>query len=288
MRIDVAKYLRLRIAPVLYKRAVADRALKEKIAVAAEGPPACGRHDGNDTGLKNSGKRYSFRRFFLVVALSCAVCGVCVASLVLFFPKLQPKEISWIGPGLYAVLLSPIVYAFLYRPMIMQSDKWRMAAARMRDLAHIDVLTGLYNRRGFLAYAARLLKLSDRTKKGLILVYADVNNMKRINDDYGHEEGDRALVAAGHVLERTFRSSDVMARVGGDEFAVLALEAKEENPAAWRARLNENLKNDAYNVNAVHKLTLSSGVLYYDPQNPQTIENMLKKADLSMYAEKAA
>ena len=127
----------------------------------------------------------------------------------------------------------------------------------MRELALIDALTGLYNRRGFLTYADHLLKLSDRTQRGLILIYADLDNMKRINDDFGHEQGDRALVCIADVLKKTFRNSDVIARVGGDEFAILALEAKAESLDALRRRLNENLKRTKYNIDSMQKLTFS-------------------------------
>ena len=142
------------------------------------------------------------------------------------------------------------------------------------------------NRRGFLIYANQLLKLSNRSGRGLILIYADLDNMKQINDKFGHEEGDRALVTAGDVLKKTFRSSDVIGRVGGDEFAILALEAKSESLDALHKRLKENLEKTKYNTNSPRKLTFSLGILYYNPQKPQTIEELLKRADMLMYRDK--
>jgi diguanylate cyclase (GGDEF)-like protein len=170
--------------------------------------------------------------------------------------------------------------------MVRQYDKLRRSEGKMRELALIDVLTGLFNRRGFLTYADQLLKLSDRTKRGLILIYADLDNMKAINDEFGHDEGDRALVTVGDVLKMTFRSSDVVGRVGGDEFAILALEAKAESLDALRNRLGENLKRTKFNADSVHKLTLSLGIIYYDPEKPQPIEELLGRADMLMYKEK--
>jgi diguanylate cyclase (GGDEF)-like protein len=191
-----------------------------------------------------------------------------------------------IGSAMLIVLLSPVLYAFFYRPMAKQYDKLKRAEAMMRELALIDFLTGLYNRRGFFTFSDHLLKFSCRTHMGLILIYADLDNMKQINDEFGHEEGDRALVTAGDVLKNTFRNSDVIGRVGGDEFAILALEAKVESLVVLLKRMKKNFETTKYNVNSRHKLTFSFGISYFDPEKPQTIEELLRRADMSMYEEK--
>jgi GGDEF domain-containing protein len=98
----------------------------------------------------------------------------------------------------------------------------------LRSLALTDDLTGLYNRRGFLASATQQLKLARRNTKESLLLFCDLDNLKQINDSYGHVEGDGALVRTADTLEQTFRHSDVLARLGGDEFAVLALEASSQ------------------------------------------------------------
>lgn len=226
------------------------------------------------------------RRLFFVLALSVALCGFLIKYLFIFFPKLPLTDMPLIGSVIFIVLLSPVLYSFFYRPMVMQFDELKRAEVKMQELALHDMLTGLYNRRGFLAFADHLLKLSNRTKRGLILIYADLDNMKQINDDYGHEKGDRALTSLTEVLKKTFRNSDVIGRVGGDEFAVLALEAKAESLDALRKRLNENLKKAKYNIDSMDKLTVSLGIIYYDPEKPQTIEELLEKADTLMYEEK--
>ena len=110
--------------------------------------------------------------------------------------------------------------------------------------------------------------------------------LKLMNDGHGHEEGDRALVCIADVLKKTFRSSDVIGRVGGDEFAILALEAEAESLDVLYKRLKLNLERTKYNVDSIHKLTFSLGLLYYNPQNPQVIEELLKRADMLMYEEK--
>src|SRR5712664_463698 len=110
--------------------------------------------------------------------------------------------------------------------------KQYMLQAELGNLALTDELTGLYNRRGFMAVAERQLKLGRRSGRGMLLFVMDVDRMKHINDSFGHSEGDRALKRTADALEETFRDSDVVARLGGDEFAVLAIEASGHSEAA--------------------------------------------------------
>ena len=96
------------------------------------------------------------------------------------------------------------------------------------SLSITDPLTGLHNRRGFLSLAEQQLKLSDRNKRGMQLYFADLDGLKWINDTLGHEEGDKALIEAATVFKETFRTSDIIARLGGDEYAALAIDITEE------------------------------------------------------------
>jgi len=291
MRVDVLKYLQSGIAPALYRRVAPSRdSNAEKYARLPvdkpEGSQAVSANDGKRARPDNFEKKHSPRRLLLILALLILGCGLLIKYLFLWFPGLHSADMPLIGSALLIVLLSPALYAFFYRPMVRQFEKLKKTAVVMRELAFIDVLTGLYNRRGFLVYADHLLKLSDRTQRGLILIYADLDNMKWINDEFGHEEGDQALVTAAGVLKKTFRNSDVIGRVGGDEFAILALEAKSENLDALRRRLKENLERAKYNVHSLHKLTFSLGIIYYNPERPQAIEALLKRADMLMYKDK--
>ncbi len=237
--------------------------------------------------LDNFKKKPSLSGFLLLLVLSILMCQLSVTYLLLWFPKLHTTDIPLLFSAILIVLLSSTLYAFFYRPMVMQFDKLKGSELKMRELALNDMLTGLYNRRGFLTFADQLLKLSDRAQRGLILIYADLNDLKQINDDYGHEAGDRALISIADVLKETFRSSDVIGRVGGDEFAILALEVKAESLDVVRKRLRENLERTKYNIDCINKLTLSLGIIYYNPEKPQTIEELLRRADMLMYEEKA-
>lgn len=236
--------------------------------------------------LNNFATKYSPGRLLLVLAFSVMACKLLIKYLFLWFPKLHLTDLPLICSAILIVILSLVLYTSFYRPAVREFEILKRAESKMRDLAFNDMLTGLYNRRGFLTFAEQLLKLSNRAQRGLILIYADMDNLKRINDDHGHEAGDRALVCIADVLKKTFRGSDVVGRVGGDEFAILALEAKAESLDALRKRLKENLKKTKYNADSMHKLTFSLGIIYYNPEKPQNIEELLKRADMLMYEEK--
>ena len=109
-------------------------------------------------------------------------------------------------------------------------------------LSLIDELTGLYNRRRFFVLTEQYLKLSVRTKKKLLLLFIDMDNLKWINDHHGHNEGDQALIDLANILKKTFRESDIVARIGGDEFVVLS-ESTDENGEIVLTRLYENIKD---------------------------------------------
>jgi len=155
----------------------------------------------------------------------------------------------------------------------------------LRSLALTDDLTCLYNRRAFLALAGQQLKVARRNAQGLLLFFADVDNLKEINDSLGHREGDFALIQAADALERTFRSSDVIARLGGDEFAIMALEAGREDREIILRRLEKNLKASNTNENR-YQVSLSVGVARFDPRHPLSLGKLISIADGAMYEEK--
>jgi two-component system cell cycle response regulator len=153
------------------------------------------------------------------------------------------------------------------------------------NLALTDELTGLYNRRGFMALAERQLKLGRRSGRGMLLFVMDVDRLKQINDSFGHFEGDLALKRTANALEETFRDSDVVARLGGDEFAVLAIEAAGHSETTIKTRLFECLKSFS-SEQSRYEISLSLGVARFDPRNRTSIGELMAKADQSMYEQK--
>ena len=176
-----------------------------------------------------------------------------------------------------------IAYGFLAQYFI-NSQKRMMA--EIISLSISDHLTGLHNRRGFLTLADQQLKLSDRTMRGMLLFFADLDGLKQINDSLGHEEGDKALIETASVLKESFRSSDIIARMGGDEFAILAIDPKDSNSEVLIKRLQNQI--DWYNnkKNRKYKLSISIGCSFYDPENPSSIDKLMASADKLMYEHK--
>jgi diguanylate cyclase (GGDEF)-like protein len=154
------------------------------------------------------------------------------------------------------------------------------------SLSITDELTALHNRRGFLSLAEQQLKLSARTKRRALLFFADLDGMKWINDTLGHEAGDRALVETASILKTTFRTSDIVARMGGDEFAILAIDPEDDNPDFLTGRLQGRI--DALNSqeNRPYKLSISVGCSSYDPGKPCSLDELMAQADERMYEQK--
>jgi len=148
-----------------------------------------------------------------------------------------------------------------------------------------DELTALSNRRRFFVLAEQYLKVAIRGKKRSLLLYLDMDGLKRINDRCGHIKGDQALIALANILKKTFRDSDIVARIGGDEFAVL-LEPADENNEILITRLYENIRDYNVGVSQEYKLSVSLGTVYFDPEHPISINELLSNADALMYAQK--
>ncbi len=158
--------------------------------------------------------------------------------------------------------------------------------SELKNLSLTDELTSLFNRRGFIVLADQQIKLACRTKFGFLLFFIDLDDFKPINDTYGHAKGDQVLIDFAKVLKATFRNSDIIARIGGDEFAVLAVKPHESTSDVLLSRLRDNLKR--YQTDSNHPLTLSAsiGVEKFDPYNPCTIDELMAHADKRMYRDK--
>jgi diguanylate cyclase (GGDEF)-like protein len=157
----------------------------------------------------------------------------------------------------------------------------------IKAIAITDDLTGLLNRRGFLRFAQKQIEIANRNKSNFSLLYLDLNDMKTINDEFGHHEGDQALIYIANILNKTFRSSDIIARVGGDEFAILITGTR--GTAVEKAVIDNllgNLRNYNEKTERGYKLSVSTGIVYYDPAHPCALEDLLFRADKLMYENK--
>ncbi len=156
----------------------------------------------------------------------------------------------------------------------------------LRQLSLLDEMTSLYNRRGLGFLAEEQFRLSRRNKTGLALYIADLNHLKQINDRFGHQEGDRAIKAAAHLIRKSFRDSDLVSRIGGDEFAVVAINA---DPKKLRLILEKiQMAFAAYNKDRMHPfvLTISVGFAYAAPGENKGLDALMEEADKALYDSK--
>jgi diguanylate cyclase (GGDEF)-like protein/PAS domain S-box-containing protein len=162
----------------------------------------------------------------------------------------------------------------------------RQIEKELEEMAFTDQLTGLYNRRGFFSLAQRELRRAERSKRKMMLFFADLDEMKWINDHYGHMEGDRALISASKILTQTFRASDIISRIGGDEFAILAVDADEIILDTLLGRFNKFISYLNSRKGQIYKLSISIGHSMYDPRHPKSLDDLISEADRAMYEKK--
>ena len=165
-------------------------------------------------------------------------------------------------------------------------DVVQETSEKLERLSVMDELTGLYNRRGFMTLAKQQIALKERNNNDLLLVFFDIDGMKMINDTLGHSVGDLALVSLANQLKKAFRSTDVIARIGGDEFVVLAIECSIREYRKIKSRLDRSIDE----FNATHhqqfQLSVSAGAAPFDPDAKFTIEQLMEEADAELYKEK--
>ena len=164
---------------------------------------------------------------------------------------------------------------------------FKYAEERLYSMTITDELTGLYNRRGFLTLSDQQLKQANRENKKMFLMSSDLDYLKLINDHLGHKAGDRALTNTANILKETFRESDVIARMGGDEFIVLGMVTPYYGIQTLTKRLKENLNvHNTLTDEPLEDISLSFGFALYDPSQPCSIEELLTNADKLMYRAK--
>ena len=166
-------------------------------------------------------------------------------------------------------------------------ERHRLTSA-LRSLSLIDELTGLSHRRGFSELAQQHLKLARRTARNILLVYVDLDDLKTINDTLGHQVGDHALVRVADLLRESFRQTDIIARIGGDEFAVMAIEASEEHEEHLLSRLKARASEVNQEEEAPYLLSISVGAARFTGEMPTKLEELLAQVDQAMYREKWA
>lgn len=157
---------------------------------------------------------------------------------------------------------------------------------KLRILSLKDELTGLLNRRGFVTLAEQQLKLAKRLNKKVVLHLSDMDNLKWINDTLGHNKGDQAIIEMAGIIKETFRQSDIIARIGGDEFVMLQLDEIDSDPNIVATRLQSNFDLFNSKENRKYKISISIGTVMCGPEVQPSIAELLEEADKAMYVNK--
>ena len=157
---------------------------------------------------------------------------------------------------------------------------------KLSAISQTDELTGLYNRRGFISLGQESMDLALRMEKQGLVVFADMDGLKIINDTYGHEAGDKAIIAMAEALKNTFRSIDIVSRLGGDEFAIVAVDISAEFIKTLRCRLDTILENYNASSGEPYLLSISLGVVAFTGSENNQLKDLLSLADSVLYEEK--
>ena len=149
-----------------------------------------------------------------------------------------------------------------------------------------DMLTGMLNRRGFFLNAERSFKVARRQGVPSAMIYADLDELKAVNDELGHDAGDHLIQDVGRILQASFRDSDVVARFGGDEFAAFTLDATQ--PETILARIQSNIESFHQDSSLPCRISLCIGIAQCNPSSDLTLSDYLSLADKRMYEQKKA
>jgi len=162
------------------------------------------------------------------------------------------------------------------------------AQEALKNLSLTDDLTGQYNRRGFLTLAEQQIKLErhEGTARGLLLLFADLDGLKQINDTYGHDAGSDAIITFAAIIKSVVRDSDLVARWGGDEFVILTIGSQDKNSKSITERITEKL--DEYNLQSgkPYRIECSLGSAAVITTHERSIDEIIAEADAAMYHEK--
>jgi diguanylate cyclase (GGDEF)-like protein len=177
-----------------------------------------------------------------------------------------------------------LLYQSLEQRVQQRTQELQQAYDQIHQLSLTDELTGLHNRRGFQLLAEQALRHADRHDIDCWLMFMDLDGLKRVNDALGHEAGDAMIRHAAAVLRQTCRASDVLARIGGDEFCVLALDAGASGP------IDRRLQSAIADFNAAHPLphalSASTGLVCHRAGSGMSLGDLIAAADALMYEKK--
>lgn len=168
-------------------------------------------------------------------------------------------------------------------------DQLEESNQQLHNISIQDPLTSLYNRRGFFMLGERYYQMACRSREDFLVLFADLDGLKHINDTFGHKEGDNAIMLAAKALQEAFRKTDIIGRVGGDEFTIIAPKNTLESMAYIQERLQDILDKENDLLKKAYTVSISFGAAMFNategPPFPN-FEEILSRADKELYMQK--
>lgn len=235
--------------------------------------------------LRNIIERLGQIKSVLLIVISSIVISMMVYLLIIYFLSFELTSYGIVTSLLTPLIVTPIItwpiIKFLFQMMALET--------KMRALATKDSLTKLPTRQSFLNSIQPMYELSKRNLSNFTIVYMDVDNFKSINDTYGHAIGDKVLKSLGKILQSNKRESDLVGRLGGEEFAYALPDIDIEGAIFFAEKIKTIIEKDMFNHDGIYiNYTMSFGISVYNQKNNVLLDKLISQADRALYEAKAS
>lgn len=201
--------------------------------------------------------------------------------------RIENHDDSFVYDFIIKIVSSLVSSIFSYAEVSSEKNKFHKKFKELDAVANTDELTGLYNRRGLFDFGKTTLQFAKAMNQSGMIIYCDMDGLKKINDTFGHEAGDCAIIAESIILKGNFRSNDIVARIGGDEFVIISPGMKEETFKRIQEAIHEDCRLWTEKNNSKFKLSISMGFVKFPSEKVgYQITPLLSEADANLYIAK--